>query len=96
MMDASQNANAGPRHDERQGIPLSQLRAGQRATLCPECLTDEDGAFLRALGLRARATVRLCRRGEPCIVDVVGRGGCGCRIGLARPIADRVLVTPLA
>ena len=96
MMDASPNPNPVTGSTPGGGIPLSQLRPGQRATLCPECLEADDAPFLRALGLRPRATVRLCRRGEPCIVDVVGRGGCGCRIGLARPIADRVLVTPLA
>jgi hypothetical protein len=78
------------------GIPLSQLVPGQRARLCPECLEAGDGRYLRALGLRPHATVRLCRRGEPCIVDVMTRGGCGCRIGLARPIAEALLVNPLA
>jgi len=96
MMDATENPNGGLVGASAGEIPLSQLRPGQRATLCAGCEGDEDAPFLRALGLRPRAVVRLCRRGEPCIIDVVGRGGCGCRIGLARPIADRVLVTPLA
>ncbi len=90
MMDARSQGSNPP----SSGIPLSQLRPGQRGTLCPGCLEAEEGPFLRALGLRPRVTIRLCRRGEPCIVDVVGRAGCGCRIGLSRPIADRVLVDP--
>jgi hypothetical protein len=57
------------------------------------------------MGLHNEARVRLCRAGEPCIVAVSsslasGRGGndCGCasecRIGLARRLADRILVAP--
>jgi hypothetical protein len=60
-----------------------------------------DAALLRAMGLRPNATVRLCRLGEPCIVEVLngasedgcrGTGGCWCRIGLAKPLACAVVV----
>jgi hypothetical protein len=51
------------------------------------------------MGLRLSARIRLCRLGEPCIVEVLSggescgrKGGCACRIGLARPLADKVLV----
>jgi hypothetical protein len=62
--------------------------------------------MLRAMGLRVNARVRICRLGEPCIVELVGgtsanagatdacpRGSaCTCRIGLAKPLARRVMV----
>lgn len=59
--------------------------------------------MLRAMGLRPDATIRICRLGEPTIVEVLpGRpgagdlcnrpGGCRCRIGLSRMIAVRVKV----
>lgn len=49
-------------------------------------------AELRAMGLRAQVRVVLCRAGEPCIVRVLGACGCESRIGLAKPLADQVLV----
>jgi hypothetical protein len=62
-------------------------------------LDGEDRALLRAMGLSCNATVKLCRAGEPCIVAVMS--GCGeggrlwgdaCRIGLAKPLAERIVV----
>lgn len=63
-------------------------------------LPPKDAAYLRALGLRPNAAVRLCRVGEPCILEILavqpGSGPCGCdcacRVGLARELAQRVLV----
>lgn len=77
-------------------VPLTSLQRGQRGRISPDGLDHGDADYLRALGLRDHATLRLCRRGEPCIVEMTWRGGCTCRIGLARPIADRVRVTPIA
>lgn len=57
------------------------------------------------MGLRPRARVRVCKRGEPCIVEVLagcGHGGggiddaCSCRIGLAGSLARRVMIEPNA
>lgn len=73
---------------------LADLRVGQCARIRADQLDDEDAAMLRAMGLRPNTSVRLCRKGEPCIVRVAGRYGCGCRIGLVRPLAERLLVTP--
>jgi Fe2+ transport system protein FeoA len=59
----------------------------------------KDAAMLRAMGLRPQATVRLCRLGEPCIIEVMsGEPSCSdsCRIGLARVLAERVMVKPPA
>jgi hypothetical protein len=83
-------------------VPLSDLRPGQVATVCETCLDAADAAVLRAMGLRPNATVRLCRLGDPCIVEVVpgvpGEGtgcerpDCRCRIGLTAELARRVKV----
>jgi hypothetical protein len=69
------------------------------ATVFQTCLDPNDAALLRAMGLRPSARIRICRLGEPCIVEVLsgsdscGRaGGCACRIGLAKPLAERVMV----
>lgn len=88
------------------GVPLTSLAAGSLAKICETCLDPLDASMLRAMGLRPAATVRLCRLGEPCVVEVypgsTGQGDqcdrpdCRCRIGLARILAERVMVTALA
>jgi len=55
-----------------------------------------DAAYLGAMGMCCNAKVRLCRAGEPCIVSIVSGSGASCRIGLARPLADRIMVEPEA
>ena len=88
---------------------LTAMRPGEMGVICGSRLSADDAALLRAMGLCDRATVRVCRLGEPCVVAVggvqgVGTGGggegctCGgsCRIGLARPLAERIFVTALA
>jgi Fe2+ transport system protein FeoA len=55
-----------------------------------------DAPILRAMGLTEGAVVRVCRVGEPTIVALLCHRGCHCassRVGLARALADRVLVT---
>jgi len=80
--------------DRPDALPLAQLRRGEVATVCSAELDAHDGALLRAMGLRPEARVRVCRLGQPCIVEVCDDCGGGCRIGLARDIAERVLVAP--
>lgn len=87
---------------------LTELKVGQSGVICESTLDTNDAALLRAMGLCDQTMVRLCRVGEPCVVAVGGvRGGlnvdasactCGgsCRIGLARPLADRIMVSVLA
>lgn len=75
-------------------IPLTQLARGQRATVSTSTLDEQDGSMLRAMGLRPDASIQMCRLGEPCIVSLSGACGGGCRIGLAKDIASRVMVTP--
>lgn len=74
-------------------IPLSQLKAGEVGRVLSSQLDPEDAAMLRAMGLRADVQVKLCRPGQPCIVSVVGLHGACCRIGMAAPLASRVVVS---
>lgn len=70
-------------------VRLCDLPAGVLARLHNAELAREDGALLRALGLTDRSLVRVCKAGEPCIVQVRTT-----RIGLSRVVAERVLVVP--
>jgi Fe2+ transport system protein FeoA len=45
--------------------------------------------MLRALGMTDDCTLRICKVGEPCIVQVQST-----RIGLSRSVADGILVVP--
>jgi Fe2+ transport system protein FeoA len=73
-------------------IPLTQLSRGQRGRVQINGSTEEI-KMLRAMGLRPNASVTMCRLGEPCIVSLSGACGGGCRIGLAKEIAGRVMVS---
>ncbi|MEO5823982.1 MAG: FeoA family protein [Vicinamibacteraceae bacterium] len=74
-----------------QPIPLSQLRAGSTARLHSAELAKDDCALLKALGLTDRCLLRVCKAGEPCIVEVKAT-----RIGLSRSLARGVFVVPEA
>jgi Fe2+ transport system protein FeoA len=74
-----------------QPIPLSQLRAGSTARLHSAELAKDDCALLKALGLTDRCLLRVCKAGEPCIVEVKAT-----RIGLSRALARGVFVVPEA
>jgi|GEM_PF-3395606 len=74
---------------------LTELRAGQVATICECALEPRDASVLRAMGLKHSARVRVCRVGEPFVVEVLfngDRSSGSSRIGLARPLAGRVMV----
>jgi Fe2+ transport system protein FeoA len=72
-------------------IPLSMLGLGETARLHETDLDPATVGLLRALGLTRSSEFRLCKRGEPCIVQVRTT-----RIGLSRGVADRILVMPTA
>lgn len=77
--------------DDRR-IPLTQLKRGERAVVDCSTLThlpEEDRCLLRAMGLYDRCTVRVCRAGAPCIVEVDTT-----RLGLSASVARKILVTP--
>lgn len=79
-----------------EGRPLLAMTAGSQGQVVGTGLDEKDAAMLRAMGLRPAATVRVCRVGEPTIVELVpdGPGVCrsGCRIGLAKSLAARIRV----
>jgi Fe2+ transport system protein FeoA len=54
-------------------------------------LDAEARDLLRALGMTATSVVRVCKRGEPCIVQVRST-----RIGLSRALSGEIFVIPLA
>jgi Fe2+ transport system protein FeoA len=72
-------------------VRLSALAPGQMARMHGANLAAHDCALLRALGLTDRCLLRICKIGEPCIVEVRAT-----RIGLARSVADGILVVPQA
>ncbi len=73
-------------------VTLSQLTPGQTGVICEGGLDAKDAEVLRAMGLRPGGRVRLCRPGQPCIVEVSDGVGCVCRIGMAQPLAERVMI----
>jgi Fe2+ transport system protein FeoA len=75
---------------------LSQLRPGQVGVVRSAGVGEQDAALLGAMGLCCNAKVRLCRAGEPCIVAISSGRGAGCRIGLSRPLADKIVVDLVA
>ena len=67
-------------------VPLLDLPPGTRAVL--RQVTDHHSrAVLRSLGLVEGALVRICRAGEPCIIQVRST-----RIGLSKAVARSVHV----
>ena len=70
-------------------VPLSDLPVGTTATLSGDRLDGHDRAVLRAMGIADRAPVRVCRQGEPCIVEVRST-----RLGLSRAIASLLDTIP--
>ena len=73
--------------DERT-ITLCQLETGKRARVLAADLCCEDCELLRAMGMGEECTVRVCRSGEPCIVEVSGT-----RLGLSRAMTRNIFVS---
>jgi Fe2+ transport system protein FeoA len=71
-------------------IPLTDLPVDARAELRLSRLDDETRALLRALGLTDGSSLRVCKRGEPFIIQVRAT-----RIGMSRAVAAGLLVQPL-
>lgn len=71
-------------------VPLTQMARGARGVVCGVGVQDES--VLAPMGLRDRSSVRVCRLGEPCIVEVGCAPGMCRRIGLSKSVAERVMV----
>jgi Fe2+ transport system protein FeoA len=72
---------------ETDTTPLAELSVGDIARVHETQVEPSTSRFLRAIGLTGEAELRVCRRGEPCIIQVRST-----RVGLARAIADRITV----
>lgn len=70
-------------------VPLTELPVGQRARLHASQLAGQERELLIALGLDDECRLRLCKLGNPCIVQV-----CATRIGLSEEVARHLLVVP--
>jgi len=70
-------------------ISLTQLRRGQCATFHRADLRCEDCDMLNAMGMTDHCQLKICKIGDPWIVQVKST-----RIGLARSLAQRIFVLP--
>ena len=70
-------------------VPLLDLAPGTIAVL-RQVLDDQSRAVLRSLGLTDGARLRICRLGDPCIIQVRST-----RIGLSKVVAKSIYVSVL-
>ena len=70
-------------------IALSSLRVGNTARIHETQLDAQSMGLLRALGLCEAECFRLCKAGEPCILQVGAT-----RIGVSRTVASKIYVIP--
>ncbi len=68
-------------------VRLTRLRAGDHGRLHATRLVVEDREMLRALGLAERRSFRVCKAGDPWILQVRGT-----RVGISDAVARRILV----
>jgi Fe2+ transport system protein FeoA len=69
-------------------VPLSQLKTGDRARLHATGLKCDSCDLLNAMGLTDQCEIRVCKQGEPCIVQVRET-----RLGISGRLAREILVT---
>jgi Fe2+ transport system protein FeoA len=70
-------------------VALSTLRAGVTGRLHEARLDDQSVNLLRALGLADAEAFRLCKAGDPCILQVGTT-----RIGVSGAVASEIFVIP--
>ena len=70
---------------------LCELAVGSTARLHGDDLDPEVLSLLQSLGLTRTSEMRLCKNGDPCIVQVRAT-----RIGLSKEVAGQVRVVPTA
>ena len=68
---------------------LTDLEVGATARMLDAAVDTELRTLLRALGLTDNSPLRVCKRGEPCVVQVRAT-----RIGISRRIAQHITVVP--
>ena len=67
-------------------VPLLDLAPGTTAVL-RTVVDDQSRAVLRSLGLNVGGRLRICRLGDPCIIQVRST-----RIGLSKVVARSIFV----
>lgn len=72
-----------------QAVALTSMQVGDRATLAGIDLLEEDAQLLSALGLAPSTELKLCKMGNPWILQARGT-----RIGLSEEVAQRLMVVP--
>ena len=68
-------------------VALSALGTGRTGRLHEAQLDGDSVGLLQALGLSGAEAFRLCKAGEPCILQVGST-----RIGVSRSVASRIFV----
>ncbi len=68
-------------------IPLTSLEPGQVARLADTRLDTETRSLLRSLGLTDASQLRVCKRGDPFIIQVRTT-----RIGVSSAVAGGIFV----
>ena len=68
-------------------VRLTRLRVGDHGRLHAARLMVEDWEMLRALGLAERSRFRVCKAGDPWILQVRTT-----RVGISDAVAQRILV----
>jgi Fe2+ transport system protein FeoA len=66
---------------------LSELEVGDIARMVDAAIDTEAQSLLQALGLTDNSRLRVCKRGEPCVVQVRAT-----RIGISSRIARHIRV----
>ena len=66
---------------------LSELEVGDIARMVDAAIDAEAQSLLQALGLTDNSRLRVCKRGEPCVVQVRAT-----RIGISSRIARHIRV----
>ncbi len=75
-----------PRH---KAVPLAEMQAGDRGRRHATRARPEESRLLHAMGLTGSSDIRVCKTGEPCIVQVHAT-----RLALSAALARRILITP--
>lgn len=76
--------------NEHTTCSLADLQVGASARLYDARLDSESRSQLRALGLTDGSLLRVCKQGEPCVVQVRAT-----RIGISGRVARQVFVVPV-
>ena len=70
-------------------VPLSSMKVGTSGRLHDTHLDDETRSLLRSLGLTDASRLRVCKQGEPFIIQVRAT-----RIGVSSVVARGIFVVP--